>query len=191
MIENSCPSCGASNEIPEAYLGQDVTCPACKDSYVAMDSAPMILEEQKRIPATRPETRSIPRNASNTSPNIIPGLIALFIAFFAFVNRDSFFSPEVPLGTTNPGAVIWEYESWRIYNSNMLDSKETEDRWVKMDDERLNSYGKNGWELVTCYLEMETDLVNLGSYDTHTGIKSNVRPQAVVVIFKRPKQAEK
>ena len=45
--------------------------------------------------------------------------------------------------------------------------------------------GAAGWELATCYLEMETAFPNFGKDEYVTGLQSNVRPQKLVLIFKR------
>jgi hypothetical protein len=59
---------------------------------------------------------------------------------------------------------------------------------VFIEESELDSFGREGWELVSTYLEMETAFFNFGKSDLHTGIKENMRPQAVVAIFKRPKR---
>ena len=50
----------------------------------------------------------------------------------------------------------------------------------------LDSRGQNGWELVDTFLEHETAHPNFGKDDYVTGIQPNVRPQRLVLIFKRP-----
>ena len=56
---------------------------------------------------------------------------------------------------------------------------------VNPTDSELNQLGANGWELTTSYLEVETAYPNFGSETYVTGIQPNVRPQRVVLIFKR------
>lgn len=51
--------------------------------------------------------------------------------------------------------------------------------------ETLNEMGNEGWELSTCYLELETAFPNFGDEDYVTGIRDNIRPQRLVLIFKR------
>jgi hypothetical protein len=53
-------------------------------------------------------------------------------------------------------------------------------------EKSLNDLGKDGWEITTSYLETETAFPNLGNDKYVTGIQSNIRPQRLVVIFKRP-----
>ncbi len=50
----------------------------------------------------------------------------------------------------------------------------------------LNDFGSQGWELVTSYLELETAFPNFGNENYVSGLQPNVRPQRVVLIFKRP-----
>jgi hypothetical protein len=57
---------------------------------------------------------------------------------------------------------------------------------IEPSEAMLNQMGQEGWELVTSYLEMETAYPNFGDSQYVTGIQPNIRPQAVVLIFKRP-----
>lgn len=50
----------------------------------------------------------------------------------------------------------------------------------------LDKYGKEEWELVDTYLEMETVRTNYGNDKYVTGLQPNVRTQILVMIFKRP-----
>lgn len=189
MIKQSCPSCSASNEIPEAYLGHEVVCPSCRESYTAESR-----DEESRVEKVNPPSPAItqemaPFVSEKKKSNLVPALIALFIALFVFVNRGSFSSPE----KTKSGSIVWEYMTLREYAENRYADtdydtlKDRGDQWVQLDADELDSHGSDGWELVTCYLEMETDFKNFGDSSLHTGIKSNVRPSALVAIFKRPK----
>ena len=58
---------------------------------------------------------------------------------------------------------------------------------VKVDDATLNELGMANWELVGSYVEHNTSFPNFGNDEYVTGIRPNVRPSAVVFIFKRPK----
>jgi hypothetical protein len=54
-------------------------------------------------------------------------------------------------------------------------------------DTELNKLGKDGWEIASTYLEMETVYPNLlASGNGVAGLQPNTRPQRLVVIFKRP-----
>jgi len=62
---------------------------------------------------------------------------------------------------------------------------------VLPSDSSLNKFGIDGWEIATSYLEMETVFPNLlASGDGVNGLQPNVRPQRLVVIFKRPSQSK-
>jgi hypothetical protein len=51
----------------------------------------------------------------------------------------------------------------------------------------LNEFGKDGWELVSSHLEMETVYPNLlASGSGVAGLQPNIRPQQLVIILKRP-----
>lgn len=52
----------------------------------------------------------------------------------------------------------------------------------------LDSMGSEGWELVSSFLEHETSHPNFGKEDYVTGLQPNMRPQKLVLIFKRPKK---
>ena len=57
---------------------------------------------------------------------------------------------------------------------------------IKFNDSDLDALGKCGWELVGSYLELETAFPNFGKTDYVTGLQPNIRPQCLVLIFKRP-----
>lgn len=54
--------------------------------------------------------------------------------------------------------------------------------------EDLNAQGKNGWELVSSYVENETVFPNLGDPKYITGVQPNVRPRRLTFILKRQKK---
>lgn len=56
---------------------------------------------------------------------------------------------------------------------------------ISPSENEFNALGKQGWELVGSYLEMETAWVNFGREEYTTGLQPNIRPQRVVFIFKR------
>ncbi len=57
---------------------------------------------------------------------------------------------------------------------------------IKVDEPLLDLMGREGWEMTGSYLEMETAFPNLGDEDSADGIQPNVRPQSLIVLFKRP-----
>jgi hypothetical protein len=56
---------------------------------------------------------------------------------------------------------------------------------LRIDEAELKLVGADGWEIAGTYLEMETAYPNFGSGEYVTGLQPNVRPQRLVVIFKR------
>ena len=211
MINTHCPHCQALNEIPEAYLGREVTCPSCKGDYLAerpvRDNSPPIKRSEERISSKVEIPEFAPRDANIQKPSpVMPILIGLFILIFTYVNRTSIFPPQKdesgldrpPAIEVRPSIQIWEYKIKRFDNALASDPKDTvvlreyDDAkdatavFIELSD--LDSLGSEGWELVSTYLEMETAFFNFGKSDLHTGIKENVRPQAVVALFKRPRR---
>ncbi len=83
----------------------------------------------------------------------------------------------------------WEYKVVYVLNEgyNRTGSEALKYSTVTPDEASLNKLGDDGWELVSSYLEMETAYPNFGSSDYVTGIQPNIRPQRVVLIFKRRK----
>ena len=57
---------------------------------------------------------------------------------------------------------------------------------INISDDDLVLLGAQGWELVSTTLEMETSFPNFGNSSYVTGIQSNIRPQRLICIFKRP-----
>lgn len=58
-------------------------------------------------------------------------------------------------------------------------------------DMMLDSYGKDGWELVNVYTTIETAFPNFGDAEYHTGVKENTRTQTINFVFKRRVNASK
>jgi hypothetical protein len=57
---------------------------------------------------------------------------------------------------------------------------------ISVDEPLLDLMGREGWEMTGSYLEMETAFPNFGDEDAVDGIQPNIRPQSLVVLFKRP-----
>ena len=57
---------------------------------------------------------------------------------------------------------------------------------ILIGNDSLQEYGEEGWELVGSFLEMETAYPNFGRSEYVIGLQPNVRPQRLVLIFKRP-----
>jgi hypothetical protein len=58
---------------------------------------------------------------------------------------------------------------------------------VVPSDSSLTNLGKEGWEIASSFVEQETVFPNLLAKGASVdGLKENIRPQRLVVIFKRP-----
>lgn len=81
----------------------------------------------------------------------------------------------------------WEYKVVYIEATETFTYLEDEQNpsEVELTDAMINEYGLNGWELADSYLEMETVHPNYGDNRYVTGLQPNVRPQRLVLIFKK------
>ncbi|MDY3359922.1 MAG: DUF4177 domain-containing protein [Clostridium celatum] len=81
----------------------------------------------------------------------------------------------------------WEYKVVYIEATETFTYLEYEQNPsnIELTDDMINEYGLNGWELADSYLEMETVYPNFGNSQYVTGIQPNVRPQRLVLIFKK------
>ena len=86
----------------------------------------------------------------------------------------------------------WEYKEFKINNTNSSSS------YGKMgtsnfesEIDQLNSFGEDGWELVSTHTIIETEFPNFGNEGYHTGIKPNSRTKSIVYVFKKPKEENK
>lgn len=82
---------------------------------------------------------------------------------------------------------LWEYKVTFVVASNKERTGKEAFAYsgVIPSDDSLNQLGKEGWELVSTYLEMETAWPNFGKDEFVTGIQPNIRPQRLVLVFKR------
>jgi len=172
-----------------------------------MGNSPPIKNSEERFPPNVEIPKFVPREANvQKQLPVLPLLIGLFILLFTYVNRTSIFPPpkddsglaRPPAIEVRPSIQIWEYKIKRFDNALASDPNDTvvlreyddakDATAVFIEQSELDSLGSEGWELVSTYLEIETAFFNFGKSDLHTGIKENVRPQAVVALFKRPKR---
>jgi hypothetical protein len=84
--------------------------------------------------------------------------------------------------------VPWEYKVIKTESDlERLGSDAMKAFTVIADEDTLNAIGDSNWELVTAYVEHNTAFPNFGKDEYVTGMRPNVRPSAVVFVFKRPK----
>jgi len=84
---------------------------------------------------------------------------------------------------------VWEYKVIEFYteeNNYRIGSGSLNFNTINVNETELNRLGQDGWELVSSHLEMETAFPNFGNDSYVNGIQPNIRPQKLVIIFKRP-----
>ena len=82
----------------------------------------------------------------------------------------------------------WEYKVISVYPVNEYERSGDEAMRIKTmapSENELTKLGYEGWELVSSYLEIETAFPNFGNDKYVTGMRENVRPQKLVLLFKR------
>ena len=84
----------------------------------------------------------------------------------------------------------WEYETAEVLaQAGSITSADFSYKTVPEISSKLNTMGSLGWELVGVFLEQETAHPNFGANkEVVTGLRPNIRPQKLVLIFKRPKK---
>ena len=83
----------------------------------------------------------------------------------------------------------WEYKVLRIEGFVANNSyPEMRKNYLILKEDELNKLGKDGWELVDSYTELETVHPNFGNEKYVTGLQPNVRSSELVLVFKRLKQ---
>ena len=110
--------------------------------------------------------------------------IAIFLSLLIIISNQSLLLEPIQ----------WEYKVVSVLaseNSERINQDAFKFKEINVSESDLNSFGMSGWELVSSYLEMETSFPNFGDSDYVTGIQSNVRPQRLVLILKRPVDKDK
>jgi hypothetical protein len=89
---------------------------------------------------------------------------------------------------SKPKPINWEYKTLKFYSQgyDRTGSEAGKFASIMVSEEKLNELGTDGWELVSSALEMETSYPNFGNPSYVTGLQPNVRPQALICIFKKP-----
>lgn len=87
----------------------------------------------------------------------------------------------------------WEYKVVAIGTEGLdrVDKGAALPHTIQIGVDSLREYGDQGWELVVSFLEMETAFPNFGRGEYVTGLQPNIRPQRLVLVFKRPLRAGK
>ncbi len=91
------------------------------------------------------------------------------------------------LGTLRPNPK-WEYTHLTFYagDNERIGSGALKYSSIKINEAKLDEMGKSGWEITGSYLEMETAFPNFGKEEYTTGLQPNIRPQSLIILFKRP-----
>ncbi|MBP1473297.1 hypothetical protein J7I44_03245 [Frateuria sp. MAH-13] len=81
----------------------------------------------------------------------------------------------------------WEYQTLEFPGTGIsrTGSLALSASTIQVDSSKLKVMGEQGWELVDSYLEVETAFPNFGKEEYVTGLRENIRPQKVVLLFKR------
>jgi hypothetical protein len=79
----------------------------------------------------------------------------------------------------------WEYKIVSVKGNEQDTMAEFKTNKFDVSDESLNLFGKDGWELVGVYEEIETVHPNYGNEEYVTGIQPNMRTSEINFVFKR------
>jgi uncharacterized protein DUF4177 len=80
----------------------------------------------------------------------------------------------------------WEYKMVSVKSKEKETSK-FESNKFDINDEALNLFGKDGWELVGVFEKTETVHPNFGNDQYVSGLQPNVRTAEINFVFKRKK----
>lgn len=113
--------------------------------------------------------------------------LSILLAILIFVILYGIISMKSTIGLVKEQK--WEYKTVTVAPStknNRIGTGAGDFNVIEQSEEQLNELGGEGWELVSSYLEMETSYANFGNQKYTSGLQPNVRPQDVVLLFKRP-----
>ncbi len=173
MTEIECKGCG--NQYPEELTECNV-CGCDNDNNVQNDEV-MDLDVKKETS----ETNAL-KEKKRSAKKWFEILVIIILALILTVTL------SLKVGQINEANQKWEYKTLEFTpaenNGRVGDGSEAYNTILPSEVD-MNQLGNEGWELVTSYLEMETSYPNFGNEDYVTGIQPNVRPQSVVLLFKR------
>jgi hypothetical protein len=81
----------------------------------------------------------------------------------------------------------WEYKTVTVKGTEDITMGKYKPKNFGVDDESLNLFGKDGWELVSVYQKTETVTPNYGNEEYVSGLQPNVRTSEISFVFKRKK----
>ncbi|SDZ27173.1 protein of unknown function [Proteiniborus ethanoligenes] len=146
------------------------------DNSIASEEEQITTQES----ITQDEIKAKKKKTKNWSQILITTclILILFMTFLIYTGQEVQVAPQQ-----------WEYKIIDVFpnqSNNRTGAGSGEYNSISPSPFELNELGSEGWELVTSYLEMETAYPNFGNEDYVTGIRENVRPQRLVLIYKRP-----
>lgn len=108
------------------------------------------------------------------------------------------FSTSILLSCQSNKSVKWEYKVC-YFDAELIKSElkqyaggsdifktSVSSTSITLNEDILNELGNEGWEIINSYLEQETVYPNLLSEgNSVSGLQPNIRPQRLVIIFKR------
>lgn len=148
----------------------------------------VIEEDNENIDSVLNEDNKAPKNKKKYNFNniilvsILLSLIFLIITSILGLRNDN---KKIAMELAIPK---WEYKVVYLEatESGVYMQDELNPSKIELTEDMINTYGLEGWELVDTYLEMETVHPNYGNEDYVTGLQPNIRPQRLVLMFKKP-----
>jgi hypothetical protein len=167
-----CPHCGLTN-----FATAD-RCKRCDRPLRLAQEEPLDIVQAHNSPTAKPTPESPifikQENMMTKSQGYI--LIGVLIVGFALLTW-SIFKPQTK----------YEYKitSFLTESNDRTGEGAMKFATVKLDEGQIALMGREGWELVGTFLEMETAYPNFGNSEYVTGLQPNIRPQRAILIFKR------
>ena len=139
------------------------------------------------IPASKQMPSSNKKDKSEKTPAFTNGVMTKFQGNLIIALL--LVAIGAPFGGNFKPIPKWEYTTDQVVANipieNFLNKKHSY-KTIPEFSSLLSLRGQNGWELVDTFLEHETSHPNFGKDDYVTGLQPNIRPQRLVLIFKRP-----